>query len=353
MTDRYISPFSNTNLLATDKGHLSPIQQWAVDLLVRGLIHEQPVTTNDLTTAFKGLATMADRGLAVAMNRFLEINDPYRTQPLHANSTFAWEIPGPNGFAGTISDINEVIEIGTDGLGVYNVAVMPFPSAPEGVWYDSTGNKAYADYGDTLREFMHLLDPLLLVHIDQDFKDALLDLQREVACDLLEIARPIVRTDVVCHSSTFGRLWEYSGPIGLLQETPPPFDTLPGGDLYLSDGRGHALGDRSFLSIADPGDTGTNLQRLDLLVKQVIGNHLTTDTVVEELVPQGVFGWLSGKTEWRTTTFPSPMARLQLSCAQLQVGLLDLGIDPVTAAASAYSWLIGMKCATRKVGINV
>lgn len=352
MTNRNIIPYNGDNLPTRESRYPSPIQQWALELFVQGLIHENPLTTKDLTTAFGGLATMADSGLAHAIQRFLAINDPHRAEPLYAYDPFKWEIEGDNGFVGTISNISEAVEVGTDGLQVYNIAVMPFPSSIGGGWYDHDGNPAQEDYGDTLRGFVQL-DPLLLVHVDPYMNRALLDLQRVVSCDLLDIAGPIVRTDVECHSGDFGRIWGYSGPIGLLSETPPPFTTLPGGDIYLYDGHGRSLGDRSFLSIAKPGDIGPNLQKLDSLVKRTVGEHLTNNTTVEKLVPQGLLGGLFGKQEWRTTTFPSPMSRLQSSCAQLQHGLTDLGIDPITAAASAYSWLIGMKCAAKNVGIYI
>lgn len=54
-----LTPYTRPPL--TEIANLSPIQTWAIDILVQGLRNRTSATTNVLTTAYGGLATMADR----------------------------------------------------------------------------------------------------------------------------------------------------------------------------------------------------------------------------------------------------------------------------------------------------
>lgn len=347
MNDIILSP--NNNHPIRLESHLSPIQQFAVDIFLRNGIHNDLVRPGQLLPYYGGLKTLAHPGLASAINTFVALNDPHNRVPMYGGDIFNWELDSEAGFAGTISNIGEPKPLGESGLSVYNVAVLPFPSSTSQTWYEGRGNLAEAGY-DPIEQLALTLDPLLLVSEDPVTHNRLLSLQEGICTTTLEVTRPLVRINAKCYGNQ-ALLWEYSGPLSANGLIPPAFANLPGGMMYVSDGR-ERIGE-DYLSIRDPHDVVAASSKAYSKFREIIGGHLTSKYSKDIFVPNGIFGRILGTGDYQTIVAPSPLDQLLLECTALRDNYLEMGIDELTASASAYSWYVGVVSAARNLGIEM
>jgi len=344
-----IIPIPNNALPVRQETRLSPIQQFAVDIFLRNGIHNNLVRPGQLLPYYGGLKTLSHPGLASAIETFVEMNDPHNRVPMYGGDIFNWELEGEAGFAGTISNIGEPKPLGESGLSVYNVAVLPFPSSTSQTWYDGRGNLAEAGY-DPIEQLALTLDPLLLVSEDPVIHNNLLSLQEGICTTTLEVARPLVGINAQCYENQ-ALLWEYSGPLNATGLTPPAFANLPGGMMYVSDGRGRIGED--YLSIRDPRNVFDASSKAYSKFKEIIRGHLTSKHSEDVFVPNGILGKILGTGDYQTVVTPSPLDQLLLGCTALRDNYLKMGIDELTASASAYSWYVGVVSAARNLGIEM